>query len=83
MFVNEVHALMELDHPHIVKLVEYFDDETEVILIFELCEGPDLFDRIVDVITSQGTFDEYEAGRLLRHMLKAVLGCHANYIVHR
>ncbi len=30
-----------------------------------------------------GTFDEYEAGRLLRHMLKAVLGCHANYIIHR
>lgn len=51
---------MELDHPHIVKLVEYFDNDEEVILIFELCEGPDLFDRIVDVITNQGTFDEYE-----------------------
>ena len=39
MFENEVHALMELDHPHIVKLVEYFDDGESVVLIFELCEG--------------------------------------------
>ncbi len=85
LFENEVECLMELDHPHIVKLVEYFDDEEqhEYILVFEMCNGPDLFDRIVDVITDKHRFDEVEAGRLLRHMLKAVLCCHSHYIIHR
>ena len=34
MFENEVQNLMRLDHPHIVKLVEYFDEEDDVVRIF-------------------------------------------------
>ena len=85
MVKNEVHNLMELDHPHVVKLVEYFEesDKDEIFLIFELCRGPDLFDRLVDVVGSQGKFPEQEAGRVLRQMLKAVLACHENHIIHR
>merc|ERR1712194_36612 len=48
MFENEVKNLITLDHPHIVKLLEYFDDGKDIVLVFELCTGPDLFDRIVE-----------------------------------
>ncbi|CAD7971870.1 unnamed protein product [Amoebophrya sp. A25] len=83
MFENEVSILMELDHPHIVKLVEFFDQDDEYVLIFELCQGPDLFDRIVEVLDEAPRFGEVEAGRLLRHMLKAILCCHSHGIIHR
>ena len=36
--LNEVHALMALDHPHIVNLIEYFDEEE--FLVFEHLKGP-------------------------------------------
>ncbi|CAD7926131.1 unnamed protein product [Amoebophrya sp. A120] len=83
MFENEVKSLIALDHPHIVKLLEYFDDGKDVVLVFELCQGPDLFDRIVDVLKTKNRFNKQEAGRLLRHMLKAVFCCHSLGIVHR
>mmetsp|Transcript_22510 Transcript_22510/g.56898 ORF Transcript_22510/g.56898 Transcript_22510/m.56898 type:complete len:609 (-) Transcript_22510:542-2368(-) len=83
MFENEVKALIALDHPHIVKLVEYFDNSKDVVLVFELCDGPDLFDRIVEVLRSKGRFNKTEAGFLLRHMLKAVFCCHLMGYVHR
>lgn len=71
VFENEVECLMDLDHPHIVKLVEYFEEEDEYILIFEFCEGPDLFDFMVKIFLEEGRFDEIRAGRVIRHMLKA------------
>ncbi|CAD7962397.1 unnamed protein product [Amoebophrya sp. A25] len=83
MFENEVRNLITLDHPHIVKLLEYFDDGKDIVLVFELCRGPDLFDRIVEVLRKKGKFSNQEAGRLLKHMLKAVFCCHSLGIVHR
>lgn len=38
--------MRNLDHPNIIKLFESFEDEKNVYLILELCEGGELFDRI-------------------------------------
>lgn len=37
-----------LDHPNIIKLYESFEDEKNIYLILELCEGGELFDRITE-----------------------------------
>jgi calcium-dependent protein kinase len=37
-----------LDHPHVLKLYEYFEDAKNVHLITELCTGGELFDLIVE-----------------------------------
>jgi len=77
---NEIDALLSLDHPHIVKLVEFFEGEKYLHLVFELCEGPDLFDRITE--TPEGKLSEDEASVALRHILKALQCCHAEYRGH-
>lgn len=77
---NELQALLALDHPHIVKLVEYFDEESYLYLIFELCHGPDLFDRVTS--EAKGRMSEIDASVALRHMLKAIQCCHAKYRGH-
>lgn len=88
MFVREVHNLMELDHPHIVKLVEYFVEEKDVMLVFELCGGVDLFEKLCQVYDPPDGeechhFEEREIGRIIRQILKALLCCHEHGIVHR
>eukprot|EP00929_Paragymnodinium_shiwhaense_P090642 TRINITY_DN50806_c0_g1_i1.p1 TRINITY_DN50806_c0_g1~~TRINITY_DN50806_c0_g1_i1.p1 ORF type:complete len:637 (-),score=164.85 TRINITY_DN50806_c0_g1_i1:98-2008(-) len=77
---NELEALLSLDHPHIVKMVEYYDEDHYLYLVFELCQGPDLFERVVTAVS--GRMGEYEASVALRHMLKALQCCHAQYRGH-
>jgi len=46
--------MKSLDHPNIIKLYETFEDARNVYLVMELCEGGELFDRII----AKGHFTE-------------------------
>jgi calcium-dependent protein kinase len=83
LFENEVNSMMELDHPHIMKLVEWFEEEDHFMLILELCTGPDLFDRIGEAFEAEGMMDKAETQQYIRQMLKAVVCCHSHGIIHR
>ncbi|CAE7489383.1 CPK2, partial [Symbiodinium pilosum] len=76
--VNEVDALIALDHPAIVRLIEYFVADSEVLLVMELLQGPSLGEKLRE----QGRFPEAFAVRCLRHMLKALFCCHCHGIAH-
>ena len=45
-----------------IKLYEYFEDETNVYLICELCRGGELFDRIIE----NEFFDEAKAAEIFK-----------------
>ena len=55
--INEMRILRELDHPNIVKIMEYFEDEEKFYIVTELCSGGEVFDEIV----KQGSFSEKDA----------------------
>lgn len=78
-FKEEVEILKKLDHPHIVKLYESFEDGRNVYLVTELCKGGELFDRIV----AKGHFTEAEAKKVFREMLRALNYCHSVKICYR
>jgi calcium-dependent protein kinase len=61
-FLTEVKILQELDHPHVIKLYEYFEDEECVYLVTEICQGGELFDRII----AQEYFSEKQAALIFR-----------------
>jgi serine/threonine protein kinase len=44
---NEVALMTTVDHPHIVKYYETYDDFKYIYLVMELLEGGELFSRIV------------------------------------
>jgi len=67
-----------LDHPAIVRLIEYFVADAEVLLVMELLQGPSLGEKL----RSLGRFSETFAVRCLRHMLKALFCCHCHGIAH-
>ena len=41
---NEIEIMKTVDHPNIVRLVDFFEDEAHYCLIMELMEGGELFD---------------------------------------
>jgi calcium-dependent protein kinase len=44
----EIDIMRELDHPHVIKLFDVFEDTRFVYLVMELCEGGELFDKIIE-----------------------------------
>ena len=51
-----------MDHPNILKLYEYFEDDKNVYLVTELCKGGELFDKIIE----KEYFSEKEAAKIFK-----------------
>ena len=68
-----------MDHPNILKLYEYFEDEKNFYIITEMCKGGELFDKIVE----KEFFTEPEAAHPFKQILQGVNYCHSKNIVHR
>lgn len=77
----EAAILLRLDHPHIVKLIEGFEDpsQREACLVLELCEGGELYNKVLD----SPTFDERAAAYTLRQLFSAVGHMHDRFVCHR
>ena len=81
---REIEILKEVKHPHIIELVDVYEDERYLHLVTELCTGGELFDRIIaKTQSSEGHFSEHDAAVLVRDILDAIKYCHEKGIVHR
>ncbi|EAR82389.1 calmodulin-domain kinase (macronuclear) [Tetrahymena thermophila SB210] len=78
-FKREIEIMRTLDHPNIIKLYETFEDERNIYLVMEVCEGGELFDRIIE----KGRFTEIEARSIFSQIMQAINYCHNNGIAHR
>ncbi|KAL3639572.1 Calcium-dependent protein kinase 10 [Castilleja foliolosa] len=67
------------DHPNVVKLRATYEDNEAVHLVMELCEGGELFDRIV----ARGHYSERAAATVAKTVAEVVRMCHQNGVVHR
>ncbi|KAG8850928.1 hypothetical protein FRB96_009561 [Tulasnella sp. 330] len=81
MVRNEIAVLKRVSqgHPNIVTLHDYFETAHNLYLIFDLCSGGELFDRIC----AKGNYYEADAADLVRTIMQAVEYIHAAGIVHR
>lgn len=79
MLFNEINNLKDLDHPNIIKINEFFEDEKRYYIVTEICKGGELFDEIVE----KGYFAEKDAAKLMKQILSCINYCHLNNIVHR
>ena len=79
MLKNEIAILKDMDHPNIVNMYEYLEDEKRFYIVTEICKGGELFDEIIN----RAKFDEHDAAVVMKQLLSAVNYCHSNNIVHR
>ena len=78
-FFNEVDILKQINHPNVVKLYEFYEDENNYHLILEYVTGGELFDYIVRT----RHLSEAIAANFMKQILTGVSYCHKNNIVHR
>jgi serine/threonine protein kinase len=77
--LHEVAIMNQLDHEHIVKVVDFFEEDDYFYIVIELMAGGDVFDRIIDM----NNYTEKDARDLSKLLLEAVEYMHNNGIAHR
>ncbi|KAM0748582.1 Pkinase-domain-containing protein [Meredithblackwellia eburnea MCA 4105] len=72
-------TLLGLDHPHVIKLHEWFESKERFYLVFELAAKGELYQRLIEATR----FRECEARDVARSLTSAVDYLHKKRIVHR
>lgn len=76
---NEVEFLKTVDHPNLLRVYEFFEDDCNFYIVLEFCSGGDLFNRVVEV----KRFEENEASLIMAQILSGVTYLHSKKIIHR
>ena len=79
LLTREIAIMKQIEHPNIVKLYETYEDQQYLYLPMEICEGGELFDKIIEM----GRFSEQEGCMLFLQMISAISYLHSKEIVHR
>mmetsp|Transcript_906 Transcript_906/g.1241 ORF Transcript_906/g.1241 Transcript_906/m.1241 type:complete len:348 (-) Transcript_906:134-1177(-) len=76
---DEIDVLKELDHQHIIRLYDVFDEQQFYYLVTEKMSGGELFDRIVQ----KSYYNEKEARDVCKILFDAMNYCHEHKVAHR
>ena len=77
--LDEVSILKEMKHLHIIRLYDFFKEQSTYYLVMEEMDGGELFDRIV----AKAYYNEKEARDTCKIVLEAVGYMHENNVAHR
>jgi len=76
---KEIDIMNQLHHPKLINLHDAFEDDDEMVLIFEFLSGGELFERI----TSEGySMSEAEVINYMRQICEAIKHMHERNIIH-
>lgn len=83
---SEIMLLREINHRNIIQLVDVYEDAEYLHLVTDLCDGGELFDKIIDKSSCDNgatCFAEDEAAKIMYQILTAVSYMHKHDIAHR
>ncbi|KAI3886892.1 hypothetical protein MKX03_019103 [Papaver bracteatum] len=76
---REIKILRLFMHPHIIRLYEVIETQTDIYVVMEYVKSGELFDYIVE----KGRLQEDEARNFFQQIISGVEYCHRNMVVHR
>ena len=76
---QELDVLSRTDHPHMVRVFELLQDDTNFYIVTELVTGGELYDHIIKV----KRLNEREAADVIKQLLLALNYMHTQNIAHR
>ena len=71
---KEIEIMRSLKHKNIVCIQDYIDGPEDILIVMDLAEGGELFDRIID----KGNYTEKDAALIIKQVLQA---CHYLHVV--
>ena len=74
---NEINILRNLDHPNIVKIIEFYSTEDAYYVITDYCPSGELFNQI------NNSYNEFQLAVLFYQIFSGLYYLHTNNIIHR
>jgi len=84
--VREIMLLQDMKHHGIVQLVDVCEDGEYIHLVTDLCQGGELFDKIIERSSRDNgvpCFTEEEAAKVMYQILQAISYMHKKGVAHR
>src|SRR5688572_11218649 len=69
-----------VNHPHVAKTLDYFEDNGRPFLIEELVEGKDLHEALIE---KASVIDPFLAARIFHYLAKGIAASHHAGVIHR
>jgi calcium-dependent protein kinase len=79
---QEIKNLRSLDHPNIIKILEYFDDAQNIYIVMENAES-ELLKVVEDNFKNGRYVNERWAMEVFRQVLEAIVYCHGRGVMHK
>eukprot|EP00747_Dinoflagellata_sp_TGD_P218377 gnl/TRDRNA2_/TRDRNA2_90647_c0_seq1.p1 gnl/TRDRNA2_/TRDRNA2_90647_c0~~gnl/TRDRNA2_/TRDRNA2_90647_c0_seq1.p1 ORF type:complete len:624 (+),score=109.14 gnl/TRDRNA2_/TRDRNA2_90647_c0_seq1:109-1980(+) len=80
---QEIRNLKACDHPHIIRLFEYYEDYENVYLIMERAAGGELHQVLQEQRAKELYLPERWVALVIRQCLQAIMHVHAMGIIHK
>ena len=77
--MNEIKILKSLDHPNIVKILDFYSTSSQYYIVTDYCPLGELFNEIKKV----ERFDEGHASFIMNQLFRAISYCHGMNVIHR
>jgi serine/threonine protein kinase len=78
-FRQEALTLARLNHPHLVRVTDFFEEGGNAYLVMDLVQGQSL----ADLIAARGPLPEDQVLEWTRQLLDALAYCHSQGVIHR
>jgi WD40 repeat protein len=78
-FRQEATILARMDHPHLVRVTDFFEESGSVYLVMDFVEGESLADQI----EREGSLPEQQVVAWAVQLLDALEYCHGRQVIHR
>ena len=76
---NEIQILKQLDHPNILKILDFHIADNKFYIITDYCSEGELYHEI----KKRNQFSEIETAYVIHQLLSAIRYCHKMRIIHR
>ena len=80
---QEIKNLRSLDHPNIIKILEYFDDAHNIYIVMENADGGELLKVVEDNFKHGRYVNEQWAMEVFRQVLEGISYCHSRSVMHK
>ena len=80
---QEFKNLVLLDHPHVIKLFDYYEDFVNVYVVMELAEGGELLHVVQRSAKAGKVVEESWARDVFCQVLEALAYCHSRGVMHK